>query len=103
MHVFKFGGASVKDADAIRNVGRILAQHREKKLVVVVSAMGKTTNALESIVDAFYNNEENASDLLKDLSEAHWDILNALFDPEEKVFESVKQILDWIPGVFQIQ
>jgi aspartate kinase len=49
MKVFKFGGASVKDAEAIRNVADILAGYQPEFLVVVVSAMGKSTNALESI------------------------------------------------------
>ena len=50
--VFKFGGASVKDAAAIRNVVKILNSHKKDKLVIVVSAMGKTTNALEKILKA---------------------------------------------------
>ena len=52
MEVFKFGGASVKDASAVRNVGSILSRYEGQKLIVVVSAMGKTTNKLEDIVAA---------------------------------------------------
>jgi len=52
MLVFKFGGASVKDADAIRNVASIISLYPGKKLTVVVSAMGKSTNKLEEIVEA---------------------------------------------------
>jgi hypothetical protein len=47
MKVFKFGGASVKDADAVRNVGHIIAQYTGEKLLVIISAMGKNTNKLE--------------------------------------------------------
>jgi aspartate kinase len=49
MKVFKFGGASVKDAAAVKNVSAILARFPNQKLAVVVSAMGKTTNKLEEL------------------------------------------------------
>jgi aspartokinase len=54
MQVYKFGGASVKDAAAVKNVVAILKQYDTIKKVVVVSAMGKTTNALELVVNAYY-------------------------------------------------
>ena len=53
MLVFKFGGASVKSADAVRNIVSILEKYSDKSIVVVVSAMGKTTNALERIIEAY--------------------------------------------------
>jgi aspartate kinase len=56
MKVFKFGGASVKDADAVRNIGFILLKYKEP-LVVVVSAMGKTTNALERVLNAYVSGD----------------------------------------------
>jgi len=60
MRVFKFGGASIKDADSIRNVAEIIKRNtaQSEKLVVVVSAMGKTTNALEQVVHAYVNDED---------------------------------------------
>ena len=57
IHVFKFGGASLKDAAAIRNVGNILKQFAGQRLVIVVSAMGKTTNALEEVAAAYWNGD----------------------------------------------
>src|SRR5690349_15366630 len=54
MKVFKFGGASVNSIDRIKNVGAILEQYKGQQLLVVISAMGKTTNALEKVVEAFY-------------------------------------------------
>src|SRR5690554_2542358 len=50
--VFKFGGASIKDADAIRHLAPLIEQHKERPLIVVVSAMGKTTNKLEDLLAA---------------------------------------------------
>ncbi len=57
MRVFKFGGASVKDATAVRNVAGVLERFRDEKLLIIVSAMGKTTNALELLAEAYYKQE----------------------------------------------
>jgi aspartate kinase len=72
MKVFKFGGASVNSIDRIKNVGTILQQYREQKILVVISAMGKTTNALEKVVEAFYNNKkEEALQLFEQVRQQH--------------------------------
>lgn len=65
MHVFKFGGASVRDAEGIRNIGRIIAQ-TDGRLMIVVSAMGKTTNALEGLVRALCEYDLSGFDALYD-------------------------------------
>ena len=49
--IYKFGGASVKDADAVRNLKNIVAQHKDEDIFLVVSAMGKTTNMLEKVLE----------------------------------------------------
>ncbi len=54
MKVFKFGGASVQDVDRIKNVANIVDEYEDDDLVIIISAMGKTTNALEKVVDAFF-------------------------------------------------
>ena len=64
MLVFKFGGASVKNADAVRNIIGILKDHKDE-IIVVVSAMGKTTNNLERIIDHFVN--KNSIELAKEV------------------------------------
>ena len=61
MKVFKFGGASVNSIERINMVGNILKQFPNEKLLIVISAMGKTTNALEKVVEAFYNGKKEAS------------------------------------------
>jgi aspartate kinase len=72
MKVFKFGGASVNSVDRIKNVGTILQQFRSEKILVVISAMGKTTNALEKVVNAFYNNKkEDALQLFEQVKHQH--------------------------------
>jgi aspartate kinase len=61
MKVFKFGGASVNSAERIHNVAQIIKRQEGEKLLIIISAMGKTTNALEEVVQAFYNGEKAAA------------------------------------------
>ncbi|MEN9700227.1 MAG: hypothetical protein RLZZ301_1425 [Bacteroidota bacterium] len=83
MYVFKFGGASVKDAAAIQNVASILSLYPHQKIVVVVSAMGKTTNKLEEIVDALVaKDQKRYAGLIDELERFHADIMSGLF-PEK--------------------
>lgn len=71
MKVFKFGGASVKDAAGVRNIASIIRLFPNDPLLIVVSAMGKTTNALEAIASAYFYKKGNAAELLKELKQAH--------------------------------
>lgn len=100
MKVFKFGGASVKDPSAVKNVSQILALFNGQKITVVVSAMGKTTNSLELIVDALWNREEaKYNELIDERLQFHLSILNGLFSEKhysiykkvEDIFEQLKQ------------
>ena len=80
MLVFKFGGASVKDASAVKNVAQIISMFPTKKKLVVVSAMGKTTNALEDVVDALCtNNYESFRYLVEEIIKYHLKIVDHLF------------------------
>ena len=65
MRVFKFGGASVKDAEAVRNVADIIQNYGQGKLIVVISAMGKTTNKMEEIVAACTKNKSKVPAIAK--------------------------------------
>jgi aspartate kinase len=79
MKVFKFGGASVSTVERIHNMVSILKKHAGEKLLVVISAMGKTTNALERVVHAFYNgNKEEALQLFEDIKKQHTELSTAL-------------------------
>ena len=71
MKVFKFGGASVKDAPAIENLKNILQRYENEQLVVVISAMGKTTNFLEKVLDAYCHAPENVPSLVSELRTQH--------------------------------
>ncbi|HEY3385545.1 MAG TPA: aspartate kinase [Saprospiraceae bacterium] len=78
VEVYKFGGASVKDAEAIRNVGSILGKKSPRPLAVVISAMGKTTNALEEIIKAHYAHSDQLPNLVNGLIAYHEDIAKEL-------------------------
>ena len=79
MKVFKFGGASVSSPDRIKNVRDIIQSYSGEKLLIVVSAMGKTTNALEKVVEAFYNNKtDEALQLFQVVKSTHADTLKYL-------------------------
>lgn len=79
MKIYKFGGASVKNAAGVKNVAGIISQEKNNDILVVISAMGKTTNALETLVNAVYKNEKSASEILQNVIKSHTDILNELF------------------------
>ena len=95
MKVFKFGGASVKDADAVRNVGHIIAQYTGEKLLVIISAMGKNTNKLEELVEAFWKNEtEKKQQIIQELKDFHFKIANDLIaDPKHHIFSDLEDLL----------
>ncbi len=80
MKIYKFGGASVKDAAGVRNVASIIAKEKNNDVLVVISAMGKSTNALETLVNAAFKNEKSASSILKDFIESHNQLLTELFE-----------------------
>ncbi|MBO7493519.1 MAG: aspartate kinase [Bacteroidales bacterium] len=82
MKVFKFGGASVKDAPAIENLKNILHRYENEQLVVVISAMGKTTNFLEKLLDAYYHAPENVPALLAELRTSHETVAAQLMGTE---------------------
>jgi len=100
MKVFKFGGASVKDAGAVRNVKKILDSYGGEKLIVVVSAMGKTTNALEAVVNAYYHQKGNPHALLEEVRIYHHSIMNELFESSsDQVYADVNNFfveIDWV-------
>ena len=94
MKVFKFGGASVKDAEGVRNVFRILESFKDSKLLVVISAMGKTTNALERIVDLYFAKGNTVNDDIDVLKRFHVDIASDIFDNHHDVFDLIQGIID---------
>lgn len=99
VQVFKFGGAAVKDPAAIRNVATILKNYASESLLIVVSAMGKTTNALEKIVAAHAQQNGEAPLLLEALKTAHYQAMGELFPADHEVFDQVNDTfveIEWV-------
>ena len=106
MKVFKFGGASVKDAKAVKNVAEILKLFPKENILVVVSAMGKVTNALEGLTDAIFypakisdEQKESASSILAGIKKYHFDIIEELFPSKSHpIYNEINNTfveLDW--------
>jgi aspartate kinase len=90
MKIFKFGGASVKDAEGVKNLAKVLSLYTNEKLLVVVSAMGKTTNALERLTKAYYFKNEDAFAILQEVKNYHYEILKNLFeDKNHPIFDEI--------------
>lgn len=79
MRVFKFGGASVKDAAGVKNIIEVLQKAGHESVLVVVSAMGKTTNGLEFVVDSYFNNKKELPTAISNVVVYHEAILKGLF------------------------
>lgn len=93
MKVFKFGGASVKDAVGVKNIVRVLQHIGFKDTLIVVSAMGKTTNALEQVVHSFFENKQQYPQHLQKVKENHDRIIEDLFESENTEINQKVNIL----------
>ena len=95
MKVYKFGGASVKGAEGIRNISQLLLNEGKEPLAIVVSAMGKTTNMLEKVVNDYYDrNTPN----LDEVKHYHYAILEELFNKSHSIFDEVNNLfveIEW--------
>ena len=99
MKVFKFGGASLKNAEGVKNVASILARFQNEQIVVVVSAMGKTTNALEDVINAHAKQTGKAQEFYHTFKENHYAIMRDLFDANDEVFTAVNDVFvegEWV-------
>ncbi len=99
MRIFKFGGASVKDGDAVRNMVKVLQSTGQDNTFVVVSAMGKTTNAMEAVVDAYFKEKDKVTAAIAEVETFHEQILNDLFeDQSNPIFQTVGGLFDEVRG-----
>lgn len=100
MQVFKFGGASVKNAENIKNVTSIISHYKASELLVVVSAIDKTTNKLEEVTQAFYYQNGDYFALLNEVKQNHYAILHELFeDQDHSIFDELNNLfveVEWV-------
>lgn len=103
MRIFKFGGASVRNAEGVRNLVSLLEGTGTERTFLVVSAMGKTTNAMEAVVDAYFSDRQSLSGALEAVRSFHQEILRDLFPSEAHpihrqvrgLFEEIRGFLAW--------
>ncbi|WP_256005393.1 MULTISPECIES: aspartate kinase [Pedobacter] len=100
MKIYKFGGASVKDADGVRNLANIMVNCEQSQLLVVISAMGKMTNKLEELTQAYLYSASNTLEVLNDIKQFHFNILNELFhDSQHPVYNDISNTfveIEWL-------
>ena len=99
MKVFKFGGASVKDAEGVVNLANIVKKFSGEHLLIVVSAMGKTTNALEKLARAYFDQGDDVHDIFDEIKQYHYQIMHDLFAEGHPVFNEVNNTfveIDWM-------
>jgi len=87
MKIYKFGGASVKDANGVKNVAQIISRDAETSpILVVISAMGKSTNALEKIINAYYHENNDLNQLIEEFKSFHESIIKDLFQEDTPIW-----------------
>lgn len=102
MQVFKFGGASVKDAEGVMNLVNVLNTVGHDNTLVVVSAMGKTTNALEEVIDLYFNTKHKLQSSVQEVRKFHNNILLDLFENERHpVFQNVELLFQQLDNFFE--
>ena len=97
--IFKFGGTSIKDAVSIKRVAEILRIHSEDKLVIVFSAIGKVTNMLEEVTEAYVQKNGQAEDKLQLVKDFHTHLLGELFEVNNSIYNEVNNLfveIEWV-------
>ena len=93
MRVFKFGGASIKDANGVRNVHDVLQKVGYEDVLIVVSAMGKTTNAIELVIKDYFDKAKTLQASVQEVKKYHYEIIMDLFDDEKHpVYQNTAKI-----------
>ncbi|MBT0551807.1 aspartate kinase [Riemerella anatipestifer] len=93
MKIFKFGGASVKDSESVKNVAFVLESQGFKECLLVVSAMDKTTNALEKVVEVYFQ-KGNYNEEIQKIKTSHIEIASGIFDKNHPVFDEISLFFD---------
>ena len=101
MKILKFGGASVKDAEGVKNLEKVLKITGTSEVLIIVSAMGKTTNTLEEVIDHYYQSKHKLQSSIQAVKKYHNAILLDLFENEsEPVFEIVSRLFQELTDFF---
>ena len=98
MKIFKFGGASIKDAEGVKNLVKVVQQHSSENTLVVISAMGKMTNAFEALIDAYFYKQDALQAKRNQVESFHRNMMDELFEKENEIYLQVNTLfeeLDW--------
>lgn len=93
MKVFKFGGASVKDAEGVKNVAKVLENQGFSNCLLVISAMGKTTNELEKVIEHYFKKEDYSAEITS-IKNKHLAIITDLFANNHPIFSEIDLFFD---------
>ncbi|KQR71063.1 aspartate kinase [Pedobacter sp. Leaf176] len=100
MDIFKFGGASVKDADGVRNLANIVRNYKKGELLIVISAMGKITNKLEELTFAYLAQSDKVHAILDEVKHFHFNLIEELFEEKASaVYDDIANTfveIDWL-------
>jgi aspartate kinase len=99
IQILKFGGASIKDAQSIINVTKILSNYKKDNIVIIFSAIGKVTNLLEELVDLYVNKSSLIDDKFNELKQRHYNIIKELFPVDNEIYNIVENLfieIDWV-------
>jgi len=100
MDIFKFGGASVKNAEGVKNLANIVRDYKKGNLLIVVSAMGKMTDKLEALTQAYLSHSEDAHAIFDEVKHFHFNIIEELFQGKpNSVYDDVANTfveIDWL-------
>lgn len=100
MQIYKFGGASIKDAKGVRNIARIINEKKDEPLIVIISATQYTTNDLERVLDAYFYNQADLKDIFGKIKSRHEEMMVDLFkDTSHPIFDEIANTfveIDWI-------
>ncbi|MDC1353885.1 aspartate kinase [Polaribacter sp.] len=98
MKIFKFGGASVKDAEGVKNLAKVVQQQGSENTLVVISAMGKMTNAFEEVIDAYFYKSDTLQKKRTQVEIYHKKMMDDLFEKDNEIYTQVDTLfeeLDW--------
>ena len=98
MRIFKFGGASVKDANGVKNVARVIQHEGIENVLIVISAMGKMTNAFEEVIDAYFYKKENLKSTIDFVENFHKKIMDDLFPENHHIYSKLNSLLGELNG-----
>ena len=99
IQILKFGGASIKDAQSIINVAKILSNYNNDNIVIVFSAIGKITNLLEELVELYVSKSSLIDDKFNEVKQIHYNIIKELFPLDNEIYNIVENLfieIDWV-------